>query len=74
MYQSMRVRPYIRSNVCIRYEGTPIRQVECMYQSMRVRPYVRSNVCIRYEGTLICQVECMYQIRGYAHTSGRMYV
>ena len=28
----MRVRPYVRSNVCIRYEGTPIRQVECMYQ------------------------------------------
>ena len=33
MYISdMRVRPYVRSNVCIRYEGTPIRQVECMYQ------------------------------------------
>ena len=34
MYVSdMRVRRYVRSNVCtIRYEGTPIRQVECMYQ------------------------------------------
>ena len=28
----MRVHRYVRSNVCIRYEGLPIRRVECMYQ------------------------------------------